>query len=240
MKEIIEKIKSKLWFITIPVAALVLFSMSALKDIEASHQELETGKKLSYYLRTSTDSLTYLAIAYTSTKDPKFLDQFNGHLERRKYKQIDIDPEFQIYYNEGLRLSNELATKIEGPAFEKMDDQAFFSKEYIDYKTKIIASIDKLRDETYKKSNDKLSRALLEINIYIYSLILIILAFIVLIRFESKEEAPVKRATKAKPKAVALPKKKAPVKKAPVKKAPVKKAPVKKAPVKKAPAKKSK
>jgi ABC-type microcin C transport system permease subunit YejB len=51
MKEIIEKIKSKLWFITIPVAALVLFSMSALKDIEASHQELETGKKLSYYLR---------------------------------------------------------------------------------------------------------------------------------------------------------------------------------------------
>ena len=28
----------------------------------------------------------------------------------RKYKQIDIDPEFQIYYNEGLQLSNELAT----------------------------------------------------------------------------------------------------------------------------------
>ena len=224
MKEIIEKIKSKLWLVTVPVAVLVLFSMSALKDIEASHQELETGKKLSYYLRTSTDSLTYLAIAYTSTKDTKFLDQFNEHLERRKYKQIDIDPEFQIYYNEGLQLSNELATKIEGPAFEKMDDQAFFSKEYIDYKTKIVASIDKLRDETYKKSNDKLSRALLEINIYIYSLILIILAFIVLIRFESKEEAPVKRATKAKPKAKATvtPKKKAPIKKAPVKK-PIKK-----------------
>ena len=218
MKQIIEKIKSKLWFITIPVAALVLFSMSALKDIEASHQELETGKKLSYYLRTSTDSLTYLAIAYTSTKDTKFLDQFNEHLERRKYKQIDIDPEFQIYYNEGLQLSNELATKIEGPAFEKMDDQAFFSKEYIDYKTKIISSIDKLREETYKKSNNKLSRALLEINIYIYSLILIILAFIILIRFESKEEVPVKRVTKAKPKATVTPKKKAPIKKAPVKK----------------------
>jgi hypothetical protein len=223
MKEIIEKIKSKLWFITIPVAALVLFSMSALKDIEASHQELETGKKLSYYLRTSTDSLTYLAIAYTSTKDAKFLDQFNEHLERRKYKQIDVDPEFQIYYNEGLRLSNELATKIEGPAFEKMDDQAFFSKEYIDYKTKIIASIDKLREETYKKSNDKLSRALLEINIYIYSLILIILAFIILIRFEPKEEAPVKKVAKPRAKAKLTPVKKAPIKKAIVKKSTKKK-----------------
>ena len=228
MKEIIEKIKSKLWLVTIPVAVLVLFSISALKDIEASHQELETGKKLSYYLRTSTDSLTYLAIAYTSTKDPKFLDQFNGHLERRKYKQIDIDHEFQIYYNEGLRLSNELATKIEAPAFEKMDDQAFFSKEYINYKTRIIASIEKLREETYKKSNNKLSRALLEINIYIYSLILIILAFIILIRFESKEEVQVKRVAKPKAKTKLTPVKKAPVKKAPIKKAPVKKAPVKK------------
>lgn len=228
MKEIIEKIKSKLWFVTIPVAALVLFSMSALKDIEASHLELETGKKLSYYLRTSTDSLTYLAIAYTSTKDPKFLEQFNGHLERRKYKQIDIDPEFQMYYNEGLRLSNELATKIEGPAFEKMDDQAFFSEEYIEYKTRIIGSIDKLREETYNKSNNKLSRALLEINIYIYSLILIILAFIILIRFESKEEVPARRVTKPKPKATATPKNKAPIKNAPIKRELVKKAPVKK------------
>ena len=226
MKEIIEKIKLKLWFITIPVAALVLFSMSALKDIEDTHQELETGKKLSYYLRTSTDSLTYLAIAYTTTKDPKFLDEFNGHLERRKYKQIDIDPEFQMYYNEGLRLSNELATKIEGPAFEKMDNQSFFSKEYIEYKTRIIESIEKLREETYKKSNNKLSRALLEINIYIYSLILIIIAFIILIRFESKEEVQVKRVTK--PKATTTPKNKAPAKKAPAKKAPAKKEPVKK------------
>jgi len=213
IKEIIEKIKSKLWLVTVPVAVLILFSMSALKDIESSHMELENGKNLSYYLRTSTDSLTYLAIAYTSTKDSKFLDQFNEHLERRKYKTINIDPEFQIYYNEGLQLSNELATKIENPAFEKMDDQAFFTKEYIDYKSKIIKSIENLTRESYTKSNNKINKAILEINIYIYSLILIVLVFIILIRFDAKE-IPIKRIIKAK----STQKKPAIIKKASIKK----------------------
>jgi hypothetical protein len=64
---IIEKIKSKLWLISIPIAIAALLSMSAIKDIEDAHVELELSKQTAYYLRTSTDSLTYLAIAYTAT-----------------------------------------------------------------------------------------------------------------------------------------------------------------------------
>jgi hypothetical protein len=184
---ILEKIKNKLWLVSIPVAIAALLSMSAIKDIEDAHVELDNGKRTAYYLRTSTDSLTYLAIAYTATGKEKFINKFNSHLERRKQLKFDIIPEGLVYYNEGLSLSNELATVIEAPAFAAMNDTAFFTDQYLSYKTRIITSIENLRNVTYEKSNNKLQRAVLELNIYIYFLILLLLGLVVLIRFDKKE-----------------------------------------------------
>ena len=202
---ILEKIKSKLWLISIPVAIAALLSMSAIKDIEDAHVELDNGKRTAYYLRTSTDSLTYLAIAYTSTGKEKFINEFNSHLERRKQLKFDIIPEGLVYYNEGLSLSNELATVIEAPAFAAMNDTAFFTDQYLSYKTRIITSIENLRNVTYEKSNDKLQRAVLELNIYIYFLILLLLGLVVLIRFDKqpiikpiKKKKPIKKPIKNK------------------------------------------
>ena len=202
---ILEKIKSKLWLVSIPVAIAALLSMSAIKDIEDAHVELDNGKKTAYYLRTSTDSLTYLAIAYTSTGKEKFINEFNSHLERRKQIKFDIIPEGLVYYNEGLSLSNELATIIEAPAFAAMNDTAFFTDQYLSYKTRIITSIENLRNVTYEKSNNKLQRAVLELNIYIYFLILLLLGLVVLIRFDKKEiikpikkKKPIKKSIKKK------------------------------------------
>jgi hypothetical protein len=202
---ILEKIKNKLWLISIPVAIAALLSMSAIKDIEDAHVELDNGKRTSYYLRSSTDSLTYLAIAYTATGKEKFINEFNSHLERRKLLTFNIDPEGLVYYNEGLRLSNELASVIEAPAFAAMNDTAFFTDQYLSYKTRIITSIEQLRDVTYEKSNNKLQRAVLELNIYIYFLILLLLGLVVLIRFDKKEiikpikkKKPIKKPIKKK------------------------------------------
>ena len=202
---ILKKIKNKLWLISIPVAIAALLSMSAIKDIEDAHVELDNGKRTSYYLRSSTDSLTYLAIAYTATGKEKFINEFNSHLERRKLLTFNIDPEGLVYYNEGLRLSNELASVIEAPAFAAMNDTAFFTDQYLSYKTRIITSIEQLRDVTYEKSNNKLQRAVLELNIYIYFLILLLLGLVVLIRFDKKEiikpikkKKPIKKPIKKK------------------------------------------
>jgi hypothetical protein len=202
---IIEKIKNKLWLISIPIAAAALLSMSAIKDIEDAHVELDLGKRTAYYLRTSTDSLTYLAIAYTATGNEKFINEFNAHLERRKQLKFDIIPEGMVYYNEGLSLSNELATVIEAPAFKAMNDTAFFTDQYLSYKTRIVTSIERLRDVTYQQSNDKLQRAILELNIYIYFLILLLLGFVVLIRFDKpivvkpvRKKKPIKKPIKKK------------------------------------------
>ena len=202
---ILEKIKNKLWLVSIPVAIAALLSMSAIKDIEDAHVELDNGKRTAYYLRTSTDSLTYLAIAYTATGNQKFINEFNSHLERRKQLQFDIIPEGLVYYNEGLSLSNELATVIEAPAFAAMNDTAFFTDQYLSYKTRIITSIERLRDVTYEKSNDKLQRAILELNIYIYFLVLLLLGFVVLIRFDKqpiikpvRKKKPIKKPIKKK------------------------------------------
>ena len=202
---IIEKIKSKLWLTSIPVAVAALLSMSAIKDIEDAHVELDNGKRTSYYLRCSTDSLTYLAIAYTATGKEKFINEFNSHIERRKALTFNIDPEGLVYYNEGLRLSNELASIIEAPAFAAMNDTAFFTDQYLSYKTRIITSIEQLRDVTYENSNNKLQRAVLELNIYIYFLVLLLLGFVMLIRFDKplivkpvRKKKPIKKPIKKK------------------------------------------
>ena len=202
---ILEKIKNKLWLISIPIAIAALLSMSAIKDIEDAHVELDLGKRTAFYLRTSTDSLTYLAIAYTATGKEKFINEFNAHLERRKQRKFDIIPEGMVYYNEGLSLSNELATVIEAPAFKAMNDTAFFTDQYLSYKTRIVNSIENLRDVTYQYSNDKLQRAILELNIYIYFLILLLLGFVILIRVDKpivvkpvRKKKPIKKPIKKK------------------------------------------
>ena len=203
----LETLKSKLWIVTIPVAIIVLLSISALKDIEKAQADLDNGKRTAYFLRSSTDSLTYLSAAYTATGNIKFLNQFNKHLDRRKGMTFTIDEDALIYYNEGLRISNLLATEIETPAFKQMDSKAFFTEKYLDYKTQIINSIEKLRDTITKKSNDKLKQSVLELNIYIYTLIFLILGLIAFIRFSNST------ATK-KQKALVTAKKK-PIKKKP-------------------------
>ena len=202
---ILEKIKNKLWLVSIPVAIAALLSMSAIKDIEDAHVELDNGKRTAYYLRCSTDSLTYLAIAYTATGKEKFINEFNSHIERRKALTFNIDPEGLVYYNEGLRLSNELASIIEAPAFAAMNDTAFFTDQYLSYKTRIITSIEQLRDVTYENSNNKLQRAVLELNIYIYFLVLLLLGFVMLIRFDKplivkpvRKKKPIKKPIKKK------------------------------------------
>jgi hypothetical protein len=204
----LEKLKSKLWIVMIPVAVMVLLSISAIKDIEKAHIELDNGKRTAYYLRSSTDSLTYLGAAYTATRDEKFIHQFNDHLERRKGMTFDIDKDALTYYNEGLRLSNLLATEIEKPAFKAMDSKAFFGDKYLSYKTGIINSIDSLRITVYNKSNSKLQRAILELNIYIYTLIFIVLGLVMFIKFNStpliktkstnKKKIPIKKSKNGK------------------------------------------
>ena len=199
----LETLKNKLWLVTIPVAIIVLLSISALKDIEKSQAELDSGKKTAYFLRSSTDSLTYLSAAYTATGNIKFLDQFNDHLDSRKRMTFNIDEDALIYYNEGLRVSNLLATEIETPAFKQMDSKAFFTEKYLDYKTQIINSIEQLRNTITKKSNDKLEKAILELNIYIYFLIFLILGLIAFIRFSDydtiKKRQKIPTSSKKKP-----------------------------------------
>jgi len=182
----------------IPVAVMVLLSISSIKDIEKAHIELDNGKRTAYYLRSSTDSLTYLGAAYTATGNEKFINQFNDHLERRKEIKFDIDEDALVYYNEGLRLSNLLATEIEGPAFKTMDSKAFFGDKYLSYKTGIINSIESLRSTVYNKSNSKLQRAILELNIYIYTLIFIILGLVIFIKFDSTSLTKTKTTNKKK------------------------------------------
>jgi hypothetical protein len=194
----LEKLKNKLWIVMIPVAVMVLLSISSIKDIEKAHIELDNGKRTAYYLRSSTDSLTYLGAAYTATGNEKFINQFNDHLERRKEIKFDIDEDALVYYNEGLRLSNLLAAEIEGPAFKAMDSKAFFGDKYLSYKTGIINSIESLRSTVYNKSNSKLQRAILELNIYIYTLIFIILGLVIFIKFDSTSLTKTKTTNKKK------------------------------------------
>ena len=191
-------IKNKFWVISIPVTVIVILSMASIKEIENAQVQLDYGKKISYYLRTSTDSLTYYAIAYTSTKDTSFLNQFNNHLNNRKLKKFVLDDKALKYYNQGLRLSNELANQIENPAFKQMDNKAFFTPLYIDYKDKIFKNIDSLRTIMSNDANEKLEREVLFLNIYIYSLCITILILIMFIRFKKESKAPLKKAPKKK------------------------------------------
>ena len=188
----------KYYVIVLVSVVCVILSISALKEIEIAQNKLDEGKDIAYYLRSSTDSLTFYAIAYTSTKEIKFLDTFNKHLERRKEKIFTLDQEAQVFYNKGLEISNQLAKNIEKPAFDSLNSKAFFSNDYLDYKTKIYSNIDGLRNSITNKAKNNLDKETNLLNIYTYLLCLTIMYLIVEVR--NNNEKQIKKTIKRKKK----------------------------------------
>ena len=84
MKTLVLNIKKYLFFALLPTAILVILALSSLKDIEQGYARFRFGRDITLYLRKSTDLLTYLGSAYTTTSDKKFLNQFNEHLKDRE------------------------------------------------------------------------------------------------------------------------------------------------------------
>ena len=202
MNELFLKIKKYLLVVTLPVAIITMLSISSLKDIEKGFERFRFGRDITLYLRKSTDHLTYLGAAYTATGDKKFLEQFNVHLKERgnhfnnevfinKILTQEELKEFRV----GLDISNELAKEVEAPAFEKMDSKAFFSDKYLDYKKRIYDSKDKFRTLINDSSEKIIKEETKLLNIYLYSLCLIIIFLIYIIKHE---EAPIKKKTTKK------------------------------------------
>ena len=188
----------KYYVIVLVSVTCVILSISSLKEIEIAQNKLDEGKDIAYYLRSSTDSLTFYAIAYTSTKEIKFLDTFNKHLERRKEKTFILDQEAQVFYNKGLEISNQLAKNIEKPAFDSLNSKAFFSNDYLDYKTKIYTNIDGLRNSITNKAKNNLDKETNLLNIYTYLLCLTIMYLIVEVK--NNNEKQIKKTVKRKKK----------------------------------------
>jgi hypothetical protein len=192
MDNLIPNIKKYLLAVLLPTAIFVILALSSLKDIENAFVRFRFGRDITLYLRRSTDNLTYLGAAYTATGDKKFLEEFNAHLkERQNYFNNEVFiskiltqdelKEFRV----GLDISNELAKEVEGPAFEKMDSKAFFGDKYLDYKKKIYGSKDKFRTLINDSSERIIKEETQLLNIYLYSLCLIIVALVYLIKHDN-------------------------------------------------------
>ena len=205
MNSVIIKIKSYLWFVLLPVAVITLLSISSLKDIEQSYTRFRFGRDITLYLRKSTDLLTYLGTAYTTTSDKKFLNQFNEHLkEREKYFNEEILTSKILTQDElkefrkGLDISNDLAKDVENAAFEKMDNKAFFGDKYSEYKKKIYENINNFRTLINDSSEKIIKEEILYLNIYLYSLCFIILGMVYLIKLENKPVTKIRKRIKRK------------------------------------------
>ena len=205
MNAVIVKIKSYLWFVLIPVAIVTLLSISSLKDIEQGYRRFKFGRDVTLYLRKSTDLLTYLGAAYTTTSDKKFLTQFNEHLkEREKYFNEEIfinkilTQEELREFRKGLDISNDLAKDVENAAFEKMDNKAFFGDKYLEYKKKIYDNINNFRTLINDSSETIIKEELKLLNIYLYSLCFIILGMVFLIKQENKPVTKIRKRIKRK------------------------------------------
>jgi hypothetical protein len=205
MNAVIIKIKSYLWFVLLPVAILTLLSISSLKDIEQGYARFRFGRDITLYLRKSTDLLTYLGAAYTTTSDKKFLNQFNEHLkEREKYFNEEIliskilTQEELREFRKGLDISNDLAKDVENAAFEKMDNKAFFGDKYSEYKKKIYDNINNFRILINDSSEKIIKAEILYLNIYLYSLCFIILGMVYLIKLENKPVSKIRKRIKRK------------------------------------------
>ncbi len=197
MNNVINKIKNYLWYILFPVVTITLLSISSLKEIEQGYERFRFGRDITLYLRKSTDLLTYLGAAYTTTGDKKFLNQFNDHLkERQKYFNDEIftskilTEEELKEFKKGLNISNDLAKDVENPAFERMDNKAFFGDKYLDYKKRIYNNNQDFRmlinDSSEKIIKDEINL----LNIYLYSLCFIILGLVFFIKQDVK---PIKK-----------------------------------------------
>jgi hypothetical protein len=205
MNSVIIKIKSYLWFVLLPVAVITLLSISSLKDIEQSYTRFRFGRDITLYLRKSTDLLTYLGVAYTTTADKKFLNQFNEHLkEREKYFNEEILTSKILTQDElkefrkGLDISNDLAKDVENPAFEKMDNKAFFGDKYLEYKKKIYENINNFRTLINDSSEKIIKDEIVKLNIYLYTLCFIILGMVYLIKQENKPVTKIRKRIKRK------------------------------------------
>ena len=205
MNNVIIKIKSYLWFVLLPVAVITLLSISSLKDIEQGYTRFRFGRDITLYLRKSTDLLTYLGAAYTTTSDKKFLIQFNEHLkEREKYFNEEIfiskilTQEELKEFRKGLDISNDLAKDVENAAFEKMDNKAFFGDKYLEYKKKIYDNNLVFRTLINDSSETIIKDELVKLNIYLYSLCFIILGMVFLIKQENKPVTKIRKRIKRK------------------------------------------
>ena len=205
MNSVIIKIKSYLWFVLLPVAVITLLSISSLKDIEQSYTRFRFGRDITLYLRKSTDLLTYLGTAYTTTSDKKFLNQFNEHLkEREKYFNEEILTSKILTQDElkefrkGLDISNDLAKDVENAAFEKMDNKAFFGEKYSEYKKKIYENINNFRTLINDSSEKIIKDEIVKLNIYLYTLCFIILGMVYLIKQENKPVTKIRKRIKRK------------------------------------------
>ena len=205
MNAVIIKIKSYLWFVLLPVAVITLLSISSLKDIEQSYTRFRFGRDITLYLRKSTDLLTYLGTAYTTTSDKKFLNQFNEHLkEREKYFNEEILTSKILTQDElkefrkGLDISNDLAKDVENAAFEKMDNKAFFGDKYLEYKKKIYENINNFRTLINDSSEKIIKDEIVKLNIYLYTLCFIILGMVYLIKQENKPVTKIRKRIKRK------------------------------------------
>ena len=205
MNSVIIKIKSYLWFVLLPVAVITLLSISSLKDIEQGYTRFRFGRDITLYLRKSTDLLTYLGAAYTTTSDKKFLVQFNEHLkEREKYFNEEIfiskilTQEELREFRKGLDISNDLAKDVENAAFEKMDNKAFFGDKYAEYKKRIYDNINNFRSLINDSSEKIIKEELKLLNIYLYVLCFIILGMVFLIKQENKPVTKIRKRIKRK------------------------------------------
>ena len=205
MNSVIIKIKSYLWFVLLPVAVITLLSISSLKDIEQGYTRFKFGRDITLYLRKSTDLLTYLGTAYTTTSDKKFLNQFNEHLkEREKYFNEEILTSKILTQDElkefrkGLDISNDLAKDVENAAFEKMDNKAFFGDKYLEYKKKIYENINNFRTLINDSSEKIIKDEIVKLNIYLYTLCFIILGMVYLIKQENKPVTKIRKRIKRK------------------------------------------
>ena len=199
MKTLVLNIKKYLFFALLPTAILVILALSSLKDIEQGYARFRFGRDITLYLRKSTDLLTYLGSAYTTTSDKKFLNQFNEHLkEREKHFNEEIiinkmlTQEELKEFRKGLDISNDLAKDVENAAFEKMDNKAFFGDKYLDYKKKIYDNINNFKILINDSSEKIVKDEIKLLNIYLYSLCLIIILLVYLIK---RDNQPIKKKT---------------------------------------------
>ena len=206
MKTLILNIKKYLLVVLLPTAIFVILAISSLKEIEQSYARFRFGRDITLHLRKSTDLLTYLGAAYTTTSDKKFLTQFNDHLkEREKYFNEEIfisralTQEEVKEFRKGLDISNDLAKDVENAAFEKMDSKAFFGDKYLEYKKRIYENINSFRALINDSSEKTIKDEIKLLNIYLYSLAGVVLFLVYLIKHDNPapmQKKPLKRKKK--------------------------------------------